>query len=113
MALTETQRSQIVQALKERQARLSANGITGSGCPICGNRNFNLNPTGLVYLVLQPIPVQRLQIGGASLPSIVLTCDNCGNTQLLNALVLGLDDVLGITRTAQKPDPSIPDRPTE
>ena len=102
MAFTEAQRNKILEALRQSQQRVrERGGGAPAGCPWCGNRNFNLNPTGIVYLVLQENP-GTIPLSGPSMPCIVILCDNCGHTQLINTLVLGLSDSLGLEPAAEE-----------
>lgn len=59
-------------------------------CPVCGTRNWTL----LGHFV--EIPIYRggnIVFGsGPSYPNVGLLCTNCGNTQLINAVVSGVID---------------------
>jgi hypothetical protein len=61
-------------------------------CAVCGHPTFNLAP-GLVYLIMQFTAQPMLQ--NPSLPCAALSCDNCGNTVLINLHTLGLGGLLG------------------
>jgi len=63
-------------------------------CPVCQTKNWNM-VQDLVRLTLQPNPA-TVALTGISLPLVAITCSNCGNTQLLNVLVLGLGEMFGI-----------------
>ena len=67
-------------------------------CPFCGKRAGYTLADGFVFLstMRQPTAVDR---GGTSLPSIALICRKCGNTMLLNAVVLGLQGLLPASKT--------------
>jgi hypothetical protein len=71
-------------------------------CPFCGKRAGYTLADGFVFLstMRQPTAGDR---GGTSLPSIALICRKCGNTMLLNAVVLGLHALLPASR-AKQPD---------
>jgi hypothetical protein len=56
-------------------------------CPMCKHNNWELG-AGYVVLPASPDPVQ-LYMGGKVYPLAVMTCSNCGNTQLINLLTLG------------------------
>ena len=73
-------------------------------CPFCGKRAGYTLADGFVFLstMRQPTTGDR---AGTSLPSIALICRKCGNTMLLNAVVLGLQTLLPASRTKQ-PDTS-------
>jgi hypothetical protein len=62
-------------------------------CPICSNRNWQLEP-GFIFLVLQN-QVAAINLAGPGLPCIALACANCGNTQLINVVRLGLRHLIG------------------
>jgi hypothetical protein len=63
-------------------------------CELCSHTNsFRLSDT-----IVTAVPVEhcdgawRLKIPGATIqPSVTLTCSHCGNTKLINFLVLGVD----------------------
>lgn len=66
--ISETQKKKIIEALEKRKAHLP--------CPRCGNPNFSL----LGGYFNQPIQTELggLVIGGPSVPSIVVVCNQCG-----------------------------------
>lgn len=86
--MTQVEDSQrIIKAITERVPNMAA-------CSVCRTRNFTLGE-GLVRLDLSELHSSTIRIGGGpSLPSVVLVCQNCGNTILLNLIVLGLQDLL-------------------
>jgi len=104
MAFTEEQQRQILARIRER---ISVPGGGFRTCPICGHANWSLQTYGLVYLVMQS-GAGVLELGGPSLPSIALICTTCGDTQLLNAFVLGVGEILGLTPTSSQPEPVPP-----
>lgn len=55
-------------------------------CGICGGTRWQVS--GIVNLPAQENINQGLVIGGSAFPLALLTCGICGNTQLLNILVL-------------------------
>jgi hypothetical protein len=74
-------------------------------CPFCGKRAGHILADGFVFLstVRQPNAGEGRN---SSLPSIALICRKCGNTTLLNAVVLGLQALLparDLPSTAQEP----------
>jgi hypothetical protein len=90
----------ILNALKARGAP--------KPCAVCGNPNFTLAP-GLVYLIMQYEVQPMLQ--GPRLPCAALSCDNCGNTVLINLRSLGLEDLLTDTAIALSRMPKEPPPP--
>lgn len=59
-----------------------------SRCPACGSSSFTAMPT---LMELREFRQGSLVVGGSPIvPLAVLTCQNCGNTLLINALVTGL-----------------------
>jgi hypothetical protein len=85
---TEPQKKEILAKILEK-----TKGQLGV-CPICRNPQWTLND-GIVSLIVQE-NVHHMVIGGPTLPCVSMTCVNCGNTQLLNLLILGLGDILGV-----------------
>lgn len=63
-------------------------------CPICGETAWGIDPT-----IVTPIEVgenKSIQLGGKFRPLITTTCDTCGYTFFINALiadVLDMDEV--------------------
>ena len=53
-------------------------------CPLCGHGNWNVD-TNIVTLINATDGV--MQVGGNYLPLVPVTCMNCGNTILVNAVV--------------------------
>lgn len=53
-------------------------------CEICDNENWSLADELITQFSFSP---SQIQIGGKSFPLIILTCDNCGNTKFINAIV--------------------------
>jgi|HubBroStandDraft_6_1064221.scaffolds.fasta_scaffold00031_33 hypothetical protein len=70
-------------------------------CPFCGKRAGYTLADGFVFLSTKRRPAAVE--GGQGLPSIALICRKCGNTMLLNAVVLGLHDLLPASKT-ENPD---------
>jgi hypothetical protein len=58
----------------------------GRGCSQCGSRGWEIQ--GSVY-ELRQYSQGTLVIGGAIIPVVPVTCANCGNTVLVNALSAG------------------------
>lgn len=65
-------------------------------CSFCGKRAGSTLADGFVFLSTNRRPAGG---GGQSLPSIALICRKCGNTTLLNAIVLGLQHLLSASKT--------------
>jgi hypothetical protein len=98
MAFTPEQSERILARVRERTGPEPGTSIRD--CPICGHSEWGLQQGGVVFLILQsPDAGGSLVLGGPTLPSVALVCGRCGNTQLLNLLVLGLGDLL------KKPEP--------
>jgi len=86
-----TDRTQtVIDALNERR------GTRELMCQICARRNWTLED-GFVAPTLQR-DLYDLQHGfkPTILPLVALTCSNCGNTLLLNVLILGLGHLFGL-----------------
>jgi ribosomal protein S27AE len=62
-------------------------------CPICGQLAWALHEGGFVTLVLAEKPLE-LALRGQGLPLVVLGCQNCGNTVLINLYTLGLEELV-------------------
>ena len=59
-------------------------------CPMCGSNNWEV---GNKVFELREFNYGNLNIGGhgsAIIPVVPLTCNQCGNTQLLNAIMYGV-----------------------
>lgn len=82
------------QEQKERVAQVLREKWKGqvAPCPMCRATHWTVGD-GLVSQPMQE-PGGGFQIGGPTLECLALICNNCGNTQLLNALVLGLGDLV-------------------
>ena len=74
--LSKEQKEKIVKVLNERGAKLP--------CPRCGNNNFTLLD-GYFNQTIQT-ELKGISIGGPSVPSVVVACNNCG---YLNQHALG------------------------
>ena len=72
---------------KKLIAHLS-NKWSGRRCPLCNTGNWNVSDK--VY-ELREFHGGGLVIGGTPIvPVVPVTCDNCGNTVLVNTIVAGL-----------------------
>lgn len=82
MRLTREQAEEVIQ-------RLGTVAHGGIVCPICGHRQWSVND-----LVIESREFQNgnIIIGGESaiMPFVSITCRNCANTLLLNAIQLGI-----------------------
>lgn len=63
--------------------------IHGSTCPLCNSNQWTIS--NQVFQAIE-FDYKGILIGGASYPMVPLTCQNCGNTYFINALVSGLID---------------------
>ena len=81
MVLTEEEQTRILARIKERAPHLET-------CPVCGNHTWQVQDN----YVLIPVPQEAggTTPGGSGLPCIPILCSNCGNTLLLNLIILGL-----------------------
>ena len=79
---------------------MAVKNITGR-CPLCGNLKWTL-VEGFVYVTLQP-DFAGTYVGTGGLPSVALVCANCGNTHLLNLVVLGLGHLFGLAPPIPEP----------
>ncbi len=60
---------------------------SGRACQMCGVGNWNVQNS--IYQLLQ-FNQGAMVIGGPVIPVIPVTCNNCGNTVLVNAITAGL-----------------------
>lgn len=83
MKLTEEQRKKMVDYLQEKW-------VPPTICPICRQNNWNVSAE--VYEIRE-FQGGAMIIGGMSViaPLFPVTCNNCGNTVLFNALIAKLD----------------------
>lgn len=84
MALSSDDQKRISEALEAR--------VSNWDCSLCGESDWTL-ADGIVAIVLQDTP-GTVALGGRTLANFALTCSNCGNTLLLNGIVLGLRDIV-------------------
>ena len=85
MPFTQEEREQISSAIQAKAPQVNR-------CPICLNQDWSLQD-GFAVPGIQD-NISRIVIGGPVLPSVVIVCTNCGNTHFLNALILGLQDLV-------------------
>ncbi len=62
-------------------------------CPLCKTRSWELIDGFVVSELVDELWRQPDPYNGRRLASVGVMCSNCGNTVLLNALKLGLDDL--------------------
>jgi len=74
--------AKVLQRVNERIGRARS-------CAVCGHTDWAVD-SAVVNLSLSNNPHIGLVIGGAQMPTVPLVCKHCGNTHLLNLLVLGL-----------------------
>ena len=58
-------------------------------CQFCGQNHWGVSSK--LFQLLE-FDSHGLTIGGSSYPVIPITCNNCGNTLMINAIVAGLID---------------------
>lgn len=58
-------------------------------CPLCGNTYWEASD--IVFQSLE-FNYNGINLGGATFPFIPITCNKCGNTMIINALVANLID---------------------
>jgi hypothetical protein len=56
-------------------------------CPVCGHAAWTVG-NQYVVISLSPQPTE-IHMGGPVYPTIAIICSNCGNTHLINMLILG------------------------
>jgi predicted RNA-binding Zn-ribbon protein involved in translation (DUF1610 family) len=80
MVLSEEKKAEIIKILTERGAKLP--------CPRCGNPNFILID-GYFNQFIQP-DMKDINLGGPSIPSVIIACNKCGFLSQHALGVLGL-----------------------
>jgi predicted nucleic-acid-binding Zn-ribbon protein len=83
MALSPEQKDKILDRIKERTQTIRK-------CVVCGNNTWELSDG---FFSMQE-NLSKLNLGGRGQPCVAVTCNNCGNTNLLNLMVLGLGDLI-------------------
>lgn len=58
----------------------------GRGCPVCGKGPWSVQDK---VFQLTEFHSGSMVIGGPVVPVIPVTCSNCGNTTLINAIICG------------------------
>ena len=84
MPTNEEIQNRIIEAIKKKT------GNRVIDCPICGHKSWQI---GVGYMTLGSAkhPTEQ-QMGGNMYPNIPMICNNCGNTRLINLLVLGFTE---------------------
>lgn len=83
MAFSDADKQVILDAVRQRAPQIGV-------CPICRSPNWTIG-TGFTLLTIQDATA-GIVLGGPIMPCVSMICTNCGNTVLLNVLVLGLKD---------------------
>jgi hypothetical protein len=97
--LSSEAQQRVIQAITERMGPSLV-------CPMCRKGPWSL-AEGYVTLLLQDSAL-NLKLSGPALPTVSITCQNCGYTALLNLYVLGLSDLV-ITETTPEDQSSVGD----
>jgi hypothetical protein len=63
---------------------------SGANCPLCKSGNWNVSDR--VYELREHHGGGIVIGGGPVVPIVPITCDNCGNTVLVNSIVAGLTE---------------------
>lgn len=58
----------------------------GKPCPMCGHGNWKVQDS--TYQLIE-FNEGRFVLGGSVIPIVPVTCSNCGNTVLINAIMAG------------------------
>lgn len=74
--------------INEESIKLIRSRLPVLECPMCHNRKFELID-GLFFNALQQ-DANTLQLGGPSIPAVVLMCENCGMLSQHSAIKLGI-----------------------
>lgn len=75
-----------LEILKEHLHNVAPEGLS---CPICGNKHWSVNDT-IFQCTEFTGPEIKLGGGISLMPFVVLSCDRCQNSIMLNALKIGL-----------------------
>lgn len=59
-------------------------------CPMCGENNWNIDSDMMAMMRVDE--EKNVQLGGRMIPLVALTCNECGNTVLVNPLVIDCVD---------------------
>lgn len=75
---------------QEKLIKLLNEKWKGISCPYCQSTQWNVDPA--IMTTIEVSEDKGMQLGGRFMPFITVTCGNCGNTVLVNSLVLGCLD---------------------
>lgn len=81
MGFTQKEKNEIYRVLTKKAPKAAI-------CTICGKVDWTMQD-GFIFLPIQT-DLKKLTVGGKGIPFILLECKNCGNTHLLNVILLGL-----------------------
>lgn len=70
-------------------------------CPLCRHNDWAVAEGPVRLAVGQPFAGWAAT--GSEIPSVAIICEHCGNTLILNALVLGLGDLFAIVTPLAAP----------
>jgi hypothetical protein len=80
--LTQDQKAEILRRIRSKW--------TGRReCPICGTNKWEMSPHVVSSVTLRDL-VSGAGAVEAMYPSVLLACDNCGNTLSFNLVILGI-----------------------
>jgi hypothetical protein len=82
MALTQPAKFDVNKAIAHLREKWA-----GSPCPMCRVTNWNVQDS--IYQLPQFNPIGMV-VGGSLIPVIPVSCGNCGNTILVNAIKAGV-----------------------
>jgi hypothetical protein len=82
MEWSEAVAQQIVAALQARGAP--------NNCPLCGIGPYTLVQGFVLINAYDGLPIYSLSRPNSGIPCAAITCDNCGNTHLINLVQIGL-----------------------
>ena len=91
--LTNDDRKRVLQWISEKAPLIGK-------CPTCSQRNWGLLEHFVQHQIFYPDGNIRIG-GGVAYPAVALICGNCGNTQLINAVMMNLPSLAKIA-TYQK-----------
>ena len=80
MSLSEENKNKMFKFLDEKIPDMGA-------CPLCKKKQWSVSDT---VWQLPEFLKEGLMVGGTIFPVISITCNNCGNTYFLNAVVAGI-----------------------
>ncbi len=92
MMLTPEQQQRILAVFEQRTQALFA-----GSCPLCRHKAWTL-ADGIIRLNIGPVYASGQF--PAEMPCVALVCSNCGHTEMLNLISLGLGDMVGLAPTA-------------